>query len=492
MSVMEWDSALKLDRLKAALLAPVRGEHALMTVFVASCLIYFLLFVMGAPLTLRDPDVLWHIRSGQLILQTRSFPVVDAWSYTETGKPWLAKEWLSQVIYALTFRAAGWNGVAGVASAAIALAFGLLAWFSMQRYPKWLVYALLASAFVLASSHILTRPHVLCYPLLVVWFAGLSRASDEGRAPTLWLLPVMLLWVNMHGGFTLGLVYAVGFAVCTVWEAQGDRRALALGWARFVGIALLCALANPYGYEAPLITIKLFGFGQNLATIVEWMAPDFARDKGVLVIVLGWIALALSTRPRISPPRVLLVLALLYLFFTATRNSELLGFAMPFLVPAMPGRRPGAKSVSLREWTKLAAVGLSAVIASVAAAVVMRPALAPAAGLLPTQCLAYARAQGLLGKRMLNAYEFGGYLISENVPTYIDGRAELFGSERLREYYNFQYVLADDPLFVLDRDRIDWTMLNPLTPVSKVMDGRPGWTRAFAGDNCLVHVRTGK
>ena len=79
-----------------------------------------LLNVAGETL-LRDPDTFWHIGVGRLILQTHSLPWLDQLSHTFQGHPWMAKVWLSEIIFALMYEAGGWKGVVSIAIGAIAL-----------------------------------------------------------------------------------------------------------------------------------------------------------------------------------------------------------------------------------------------------------------------------------------------------------------------------------------------------------------------------------
>ena len=79
----------------------------------------------GLPL-LSDPDTHWHITVGNWILAHGSVPTVDSYSFTFPGQPWIAKEWLSQVVLALAFNIGGWGGVSALAAAAIGFTFALL------------------------------------------------------------------------------------------------------------------------------------------------------------------------------------------------------------------------------------------------------------------------------------------------------------------------------------------------------------------------------
>src|SRR5262249_59992353 len=115
-----------------------------------------------------------------------------------------AKEWLSQVLFAGAYRLAGWTGVVALAAAAIAAAFGLLTRSLSEQLGRNATLVLVLAALVLTAPHLVARPHVLALPVMVAWVAGLLRASDDGRAPSLWLVPLMILWANLHGGVTPG------------------------------------------------------------------------------------------------------------------------------------------------------------------------------------------------------------------------------------------------------------------------------------------------
>src|SRR5215831_16285045 len=63
-------------------------------------------FLLGCH-PLADFDIWWHLRAGQLILETGRVPRVDVFTYTNAGRPWIDLYWLYQVALALVFRAGG-------------------------------------------------------------------------------------------------------------------------------------------------------------------------------------------------------------------------------------------------------------------------------------------------------------------------------------------------------------------------------------------------
>src|SRR5262249_23667057 len=192
--------------------------------FCAAAAIYALLLVLGARL-LNDPDVYWHVAVGRWIVEHRAFPRVDTFSSTVAGAPWIAKEWLSQLLYAGAHAVAGWSGVVVLAAGAAAAAFALLAYFLLQKLAPLPALTLVGAGFVLAAPHLQARPHALALPLMVAWMGVLINAVDHRRAPPLALLPLMTLWANLHASFTLGLALIAPLAVEAWWNAGATRRA---------------------------------------------------------------------------------------------------------------------------------------------------------------------------------------------------------------------------------------------------------------------------
>src|SRR5205085_6994023 len=141
-------------------------------------------------------------------------------------------QWLAQVAFAQVFALAGWTGPVVLSSACIAATFALLARFLASRVSQSATLVLVAAALALTTPHLLARPHVLALPVMMAWAGGLVGAADRSSAPSFWLLPLMALWANLHGGFVLGLALAIPLALDAVLNAEASRRkSLALRWA---------------------------------------------------------------------------------------------------------------------------------------------------------------------------------------------------------------------------------------------------------------------
>src|SRR4029079_19121408 len=124
-------------------------------------------------------------------------PVADPFSFTFAGQHWIAKEWLSQLLYSGAYAVADWAGMVVLAAASAALASALLARWLERELAPLASLVLVAATFVLAAPHLTARPHVLAWPVIVVWVGGLVRAVDRRQAPSLWLQAAMVLWANL-------------------------------------------------------------------------------------------------------------------------------------------------------------------------------------------------------------------------------------------------------------------------------------------------------
>jgi len=246
-----------------------------------------------SPAVLNDGDTWSHVATGQWILQHGAIPRVDPFSYSFAGAPWTAHEWLSEVLFALAFRGAGWGGVALLTAAAAALATFVMAREaarSLAGIPLLVVTALAAS---LIAPGLLARPHILALPALAMWSAGLLAARRRSRAPAPALAALMALWANLHGGFAFGLALIAPFALEAALEAPPEGRlAVVRAWSLFALASLVAALCTPYGVETLVFPLKLVGVA-HLADIGEWRPESFARPGPMEVALLALLAFAL-------------------------------------------------------------------------------------------------------------------------------------------------------------------------------------------------------
>lgn len=455
--------------------------------WLAGLSVYALLLIVG-PRLLGDPDSYSHIEVGRWIIAHGTLPASDPFSFSMHGAPWITFEWLSEVIYAGAYALSGWPGVVIIAAAAIALAFGLFTFFLLRELSPTLTLLMAIAAVILLAPHMLARPHVLVLPVMVTWAAALVRCMDRGGPPPYWALPLLVLWTNLHGSVVLALGL-IGPAVleALLREQRSEWLRVLLRWLPFTALAVAASCLTPHGPEPLLMPLTTLGLGSALAWIAEWRPQDFSHIGGFELLLLAGI-FALARGVTLPVVRALVVIGLLHFALAQIRNMDLLAMLAPLYLAAPLGRKFGGPTRDDAEgWSrgvKLAAVGVVVAMSGLALARDIRPAP------IITPQAAIAEAGLAKAGRVLNDYSFGGYLIFAGIPTFIDGRGELYGGPFI-DRYNRALALTDlgDFLKLLDEYDIGATLLAPRTPAVAMLDRLPQWQRVYSDDVAVVHKR---
>jgi len=450
-----------------------------------------------------DPDIWWHITTGSWIWQHGAFPTTDPFSHSFAGAPWIAKEWLSQLLFYAGFTAAGWNGIMLVTAAAMALAAGALYW-ALSQYLSPL-YAAAASTLgmALAGPALTARPHLLTLALAVIWTHQLLSASWKGRAPHLGLLILLVVWANLHAAFTLGIVIAAFAFLDFVERNRMARPGELVKWLVFIVLCPLVSLIHPYGWQAILSTWTVAGSNETVALIQEWQ--PFSAQDGVMqeAAMLIFIFVALTNGFRLGLARTLLLLFLLHMFLTHVRFVFLFFTLLPVIVapeiarqfPRLSldtwrmQRRDALESrliASFRPLAVLLVAGL-AVVAFLQALVLSTQ---PPAKVALSGALSFVKTRGISGN-VFNHYNFGGPLIFNGIPTFIDGRTDrLF----LGGFANtFMSGPATDWQLTeaLRKYKIGWTLLPPGDARVASLNRMRGWQRVYSDKYAVIHVPRG-
>ena len=458
------------------------------------------LLVMSGTALLNDPDTAWHIVVGGEIWRTGSFPQTDQFSWTFAGKPWIAKEWLSQVILFASYQLGGWRGVVVLGAATLGLTCALLFIVLAQRMRITIAILIVLAAGVLSYGHYLARPHVLSFPLVVIWVAGLVRAVEERTTPHLALLVVMALWANLHAGFTLGLAVAGGLAAEAVFTApRAERVRLAFRWALFLAAALAAACLTPYGYQPLLITFQLYG-GQPVEHIMEWAPLSSNNGAMELQILLGLLFLALYFGVRIRFWRLVLTLGLLALAFMHVRMISMFGFIAPILVASSLIDQfrflrlethvlddPRLFRIAQRLSTPPVHLLLGCVVLTAGALYMSGKPISPPREIRPVAAVDYLQQANLSG-RLFNHYGFGGYLIDRGVKTFIDGRIDqLFLGGFLDNVLTT--IRMGEFVRLLDEHDISLVLVPPGSLEARQLDPNSGWKKLYSDEIASLYTR---
>jgi hypothetical protein len=498
-----------------------------------------LLFAMSsgalAPRLLGDASVGWHIRNGERMLRTHSITRVDPFSVTMGGQTWYAWEWLYDAKIAGIHHWMGLNGVVFFTALIIALTFALTLRLCLQRGADLPVTALLlALSLGVSMIHLFARPHVLSWLFTVIWFQLLDSSESANHAASqrrLWYLPaLMLLWVNVHGGFVLGFallgLYLLSAAIRYYPGSDGEESRSLAQRLKTLGIVTVASLAasliNPYGYELHVHVYRYLTSRWLMNHIDEFLSPNFhgvAQQCFVAILLITIVALAAAhNKPSLS--RVLVLLLATYSGLYAARSlpvSSLLFtlIVAPLWTQALTDAREN-ENLSLRlravvsRWQEFtgrvrnvelafrghlwpaAAVFLGVLVCAhqgrLGATQWMHAHFDPKH--LPVQATDTIVERGIR-EPIFAPDSWGGYLIYRLYPEnriFVDDRHDFYGVDFLRDYLKAIRLTPDWDKF-LNEKHVNWALLPAGSALANMLEETTQWNVVYRDGSAVLLER---
>jgi hypothetical protein len=335
-------------------------------------LIFMFAKLNGAQALLRDGDTGWHIRTGEWILSNHRVPHQDIFSFTKPGAPWFAWEWLSDVIFGWLHLHWGLAGVVVLGMLMLCLTSALLFRLVQRRCGNPLISIVLTFVAVCATSiHWHARPHLFTILFAVVFLYLLERVQS-GEIRWLFLLPVIIaVWTNLHGGFFVGLLFLVCYAVGDLfaWLIAADRTAAkpaltsALRYAAAFAACLAATLLNPYTYRLHLFIWHFLG-QPFIDGISEYLTPNFHNTQTRFIEVLLIVGLASAIWSAIHRrfADVLMIIGWAHLSLFSSRNVPIFAIAAaPVAAAALNDVISMVKDANIANWCRSALGGFSGI-----------------------------------------------------------------------------------------------------------------------------------
>lgn len=434
-------------RAKAGLHAtPASGEPPKKADQAAQAVVLAVVFAVPALICVHaavayDPDIWWHLRTGEWILQHHAVPYVEPFSSVGAGKPWQAYSWLFELLTLGLFRRFGLLGLVGY-SAGMVLAITVAMRHLVRRLQSDFSYvALLTFVGCFIMGRLYTpRPWLFTILFFVLELDILMHARKTGELRELaWLPLIFALWSNTHIQFIYGLAILAWAGVEAVVTRHGTGPAvktrLGVPWVlAALGASVVATWANPYGWHIYRIVYDLATQPGGLNEISELQAINFREltDFGLLFLTLAaTVALTWDKRFRVFETGLLVFAA--FVSYRSQRDVWVMStVAVAILATMIPGREKAA----------FRAPGWLTTLAATAAGVLVwggfrvlpvnnRTLQKQMATILPYDAVNAIQAKGYAGP-LYNDFNWGGYLIwTLRMPVSIDGRGGFYGDTTL-------------------------------------------------------------
>jgi hypothetical protein len=430
---------------------------------------FFVILVKGLRVPLPLLDFWWHLKMGEIIWTTRSIPRTDLFSFTAAGHSFIVQNWLAEVLYFKLYKLGGLPLL--ILLNAILLAAALLPVFLLCHESTHRIRLAALSTFLACLAFAgNARPQVLSFVLFacVYWILDGYRFQ---RRDALWLLPpVMIVWVNLHGAFVVGLgliaVFLGSEGIRRLVNSESDDLLSLQQYRKLVFVFAACmaaTLLNPETYKIYDYVRVVISDRASQQLVTEWQPPRIDTLLGIQTFFalfgFGIFGLACSRR-RPNLTDVALFLGFSVFALTALRNTA--WFAI-IIAPIMTRcwaemetsafleriRRSCFFDVSHRSSARIhcqfnLAIAIIAVLVIFASSPWLYPAICHSSLLdpeTPVKAVDFIEQHNLQG-HIFHPQIFGDYLIWRLYPhqrSFIDGRVHLFGENFVREYRKIFY-----------------------------------------------------
>ena len=292
---------------------------------------------------IHNGNIFWHLRNGIDIVETGEIRTEDPFTWTRQGAYWIQHEWLAEVALALTWINIGESGPVFLK----ALFIGLSVFFAFKASIKnganpsttfffgslWLI---------LAQPRWIVRPHFFSIFFFCLYLYILSFNFKKPWKLTFILLPLQILWVNVHAGFVMGIFLASVPAMNLLLSKEYKKF---LNWLIPPVILLLASGIHPNGFRTLEYLPSFLAQPLFKESIREWWSPfypNYAPDKAIsrtalllIMLTLGTILAFIKSNKELHKGKLMALLMLITATVFAARNGELLAPAMLAWVPGM-------------------------------------------------------------------------------------------------------------------------------------------------------------
>lgn len=461
--------------------------------------------VFGGRLLNGDGDLARHLVLGRHILEHGVvFP--DVFSHTLPGQPFIAYEWLSEVILALTERMGGLAAVAALSGLLIAVSIALVVYYLRTQLEPALTVPLGVLAAVFTGPHWIARPHLFSFVCLAALLVIVTHPAGWKRHLGLGLL--FVFWSNLHPGFFYGLAILGAYLVGDTLDHRTRTR---LAGNALSGLAAgLGTLVNPLTWHLHREILRHLAESGAMGLVDEFASPSLRSGYSLLFIFVVLVVIALLIARHRWPPYSALLpfLAAVVASVEAQRNITLFGlFALPLIMTV------AADPIRGWNWAPLADTrrrlmeddARGTTVPWIAGAVAAVTLLAAGSGRLgplqlipdsfsteafPVEAVGHAREAHLNDYHILNEYGWGGYILWAwpEQKIYIDGMANFFGASIMAEYMDVM-LLRPGWQDILRRRDIDLMILRPTAPLVGALGQSDEWETWYQDETAVVLLK---
>ena len=405
-------------------------------------------------------DYFWHIKAGEYMVNNNTILTHDIFSWFVNGKYWFSHEWLFEIFLYNLLKIFGDFHIY-----IYCFLFFLILLFSIfipnrKEYLKNIPFCMLWFAFsAIIFFFLQARPHLITYCLISILLYILFDLYKNENSLKIYFIPIIsLIWVNMHGGssslvYILPLIFIISgiipFKFSKIEGVRYSKKQLIKFIVCFF-LAFIPLFINPHGYKMILYPYENMGNSLMLSNISEWQCSDLNLLVDYPFFILAFIIFIFMF---LSKKKIRLIDFLLFLFglYLGLKSLRFWPFVYIFMSHSI------FYYIKDRKIDRGTCLVFGVLICSFISLFVFNISNLRTS---PKKIISDGAISVLKKenpKRLLNYYDYGGYLIYNDIFVFIDGRADLYslynyedyldidnlsyGYDKLLKKYKFDYIL---------------------------------------------------
>ena len=452
-----------------------------------------------------------HIRVGDYIINNLAIPTHDIFSHAAHPITWTPPQWLAEVIFGALNKIVGLTGLTVFVAFFIAAIYAILFKF-MRSLGISIIVAFFITLLAAGASavHWLARPHIFSVMFTLLWYIIIETYQKKNKTYLYWLPLLMILWVNIHGGFVMGFVLLSIYIVGNIFRSRFvmAERDIARKRARqLILVLLLCllgSLINPQGFKLLLSPLEVVANQAAVNSIQEWMSPDFHGFQIYEYLLLLMIFILGISNRRLSIIEVLLLIVFTHMSLYSARFiplfaiivSPIIGKQADCIVEHSKGKASIDGFISTSENMDAADSQTKWNLWSVAAMAVV--AIMCFSGkinyqfdktMTPVDAVQFLKNEHIPGN-MFNSDVFGNYIIYAASPEYdvfYDSR-EIYGNEKRKDYLKVAH-LEEGWENILKKYDISWIITKNHSTFINVLLNNNEWHLIYSDNVADIFVK---
>ena len=494
-------------------------------------IIFVLFLLLLIVLSLSAPanyDIWCHLKTGEYIIQTRSIPHQDVFSYAAESA-WIPYSWLAEIIYYSGVSLLGFNFLVFLRAALLIATFGMAAlvlWRWKNNFVSTIILSLLFS--FLAMFLWSDKPYLFSAFFLMIFFLTLLQ-WERTKSKIIWILPPLtLLWANIHINFAYGLALVIYFAVFDFLSIIFGKITAKkkLKWSDIKNslplfvvtvISILATFLNPFGLRLYSQVFRMANMPASYALVKEFASPDFHLLFGkVFFAAITFSAIIIALSPKKPNLRSMLIfIVILGLSLYSSRNILFLSVLwLPIVTESATGltrelsgkvrrtnpaeirsslpRKPRTIRhiviINFFAWLGVILLIISLVVYKTRATGIFKEYINDK--VFPVQAVEYLCKHPEINGNMFNDYSWGGYIIYKTYPerkVFIDNRIQLYEKSLLKKFAGV--VLLTEDWETLDREySFDYVIINKEYPLEELLNLSPKWRLVYSDKLASIFV----